>query len=437
MLRRELAIVFGARVTWVVAAVASLFVGHGFVLALDLYSAASGAALVDVLMRRELDPLAGVVRPTLGGCQLATALLAPVIAARVLAVEKERNTFGALALAAGSPGRVVARKLVAAAAAVSLVFAGPVVLVALFAAIGGHVDLPEVTVALAGHVMHLALIGALAVAAAAWTRTVAQATTLAIVISLASWAVEAGEGFAALAWLGPLEAASVSRQLVAFESGVLHVGAIVWFSASIAGACGAAWIGARFDLGARKRALAAVALSAVTIAGVSLSTRVHRAHDWTELSRVSLPPAAVDALRDLREPIEIVVWLDRDDSRRRQLERDVLAKLRLARPDVRVIMPLDSVGHTPGVHDADYGRVVVRVGAHTRETRSTSRRELVALVFEAAGRPLPSWSQETYPGYPLVVRGWRRSFAVGVAYVGLPGFLLAFGWRVGRRRRRA
>ena len=41
MWRRELAIAFGARVTWVAAAVAALVVGHGFVLAIDLYSAAS------------------------------------------------------------------------------------------------------------------------------------------------------------------------------------------------------------------------------------------------------------------------------------------------------------------------------------------------------------------------------------------------------------
>ncbi len=54
--------------------------------------------------------LAGVVRPTLGGCHLAAAVVAPVIAARLLAVEKERNTFGALAIASGDPGRVALTK---------------------------------------------------------------------------------------------------------------------------------------------------------------------------------------------------------------------------------------------------------------------------------------------------------------------------------------
>ena len=45
MLARELAIVLRARVTWVAAALAALLVGHGFVLAVDLFSAGSRSAL--------------------------------------------------------------------------------------------------------------------------------------------------------------------------------------------------------------------------------------------------------------------------------------------------------------------------------------------------------------------------------------------------------
>src|SRR6187399_591145 len=67
MLRRELAIVFRARVTWVQAALSALLVGHSFVLAIDLYSAGSRSAQANRLMSREFDPLLGIVRPTLGG----------------------------------------------------------------------------------------------------------------------------------------------------------------------------------------------------------------------------------------------------------------------------------------------------------------------------------------------------------------------------------
>src|SRR5687767_12702902 len=100
LIRRELALVFRARATWLVMGASALLVGHGFVLALDLYSASSRSALGHVLMKREMDPLAGIVRPTLGGLHLAIALLLPVIAARGLAIEKERRSYGALCLRA-------------------------------------------------------------------------------------------------------------------------------------------------------------------------------------------------------------------------------------------------------------------------------------------------------------------------------------------------
>src|SRR6185295_9379468 len=96
---RELSLALRARVTWLVAAVSALLVGHGFVLAVDIFSASSRSAAVSALQAREMDPLAGVVRPTLGGVDLATVLLGPLVAARTLSMEKERRTFGPLCLA--------------------------------------------------------------------------------------------------------------------------------------------------------------------------------------------------------------------------------------------------------------------------------------------------------------------------------------------------
>jgi hypothetical protein len=257
-----------------------------------------------------------------------------------------------------------------------------------------------------------------------------------MVVSLAAWAVEAGEGFAALAWLGPLEAASVSRQLAPFEHALVSLGALGWFAASLSGAFALALLGARFDLRGRTRAGGAVLIALAVIAAVGGSTRIHRAYDWTELRRASLPPAAVAGLRAIEADIELTVWLDREDSRRRQLERDTLTKLQLARPDIRIVTPLDAKGGgDPAVHDEAYGRVVIRVGDESRETRSTSRREITTLIFEAAGRPLPDWSQPAYPGYPVVIDGARAALVRAVAYGVVPGALLILGFILTRRRR--
>lgn len=436
LVRRELAIVLGARATWVALAASALLVGHGFVLAVDLFSAASRSALGATLMRREMDPLAGVVRPLLGGVYVSAALLAPVIAARPVAIERERRTYGALALAMGGTGRVVGAKAIAALAGASLLLAPALAHLALWVALGGHLGAQETLVAVGGHALHLGVVAAIALAASAGARSVAQAITIAIGVTLASWAIDAGEGFAALAWLGPMEWASAARRLAPFERGVLSVGAASWMLAAIAAGLAIAFALGRIGR-ARDRAAPALAIAVVAAFALIGAARVQRGWDLSEATRASYPPATVAALRAIDAPISITVWLDRDDGRRAQLEGDALSKLRLARPDVVVSTPLDDAPRpAEGARDDGYGRVVVRVGAAERETRSTSRKELATLLLEAAGRAMPDATAPEYAGYPLVIEGARRAWLGAFAYGLVPGVFVVVGWLVTRSRRR-
>jgi hypothetical protein len=432
---REAGIALRSWVTWLVAAIAALLVGHGFVLAVDLFSASSRSALSSALQARGMDPLAGIVRPTLGGVDLAISLFAPLVAARVLSVEKERRTFGALCLLEGSITAVVLKKLAAALAATATLLLAPIVCLLGYGLAGGHLDGIETGLAVGGEALHLVLVTAVSIAAAAWTRTLAQAATLGIVVSLTSWAIDAADGFAALAWLGGASAWSIERQLEPFQRGVVSVGSLAWLATASAAAVLLALIGARFDLARSRRALLSMATIVVAMPLLAGVGRSHRAVDWSEQRRASLPPTAVDALRSLRQPIAVDVFLDRDDSRRRQIERDVLAKLLLARPDLVVRAPLDEVSAvTEGKRDDEYGRIVIRVGGSSRETRSTGRREIVTLLFEAAGLPLPDWSAPLYPGFPHVVEGSRRTALLALAYFLLPAAFLAAGLALTRRR---
>jgi hypothetical protein len=432
--RRELSIALFARVTWVVAALGALLVGHGFVLAVDLFSASSRSAIANALEAREMDPLAGIVRPTLGGLDLALVLLGPLVAARTLSLEKERGTYGALCLMQRWPARVVVQKGVAALAAVALLFVAPVILFAGYAAMGGHLDIWETAVAFAGEVLRALLVVGASLAAAAWTRSLAAAVTIAIAVSLTSWAIDAAEGFAALAWLGGASAWSIERALAPFARGIVPVGASLWLLAAAAGGVGLACVGGSFESASRKAGLGLAVLAGAAVVMAS-SVRVRRAHDWTEQRRASLPPAVVADLRRIAGPIDLDVYLDRDDSRRRQLESDVLAKLTLARPDVTIRTPLDTADDAiEAKRDVGYGRVLVRAGGGQRETRSTSRREIVTLVFEASGRTLPEWNQPPYPGYPEVVEGPRRAALMFVAYALLPLVFLILGFWVSQRR---
>src|SRR5262249_41416306 len=271
MLARELAIVLRARVTWLQAALAGLLIGHGFVLAIDLYSAASRSALAERLMSREFDPLLGLVRPTLGGLYLALSLLGPLVAARPVAAEKERRPFGALLLQTGAPVRLALSKAAAALVGVALQLIAPVVLLAAWWGVGGHLGATETAVALLAYVLYLALVTAVSVAAAAWTATLAQAATVALLVIAASWAIDASEGFAALAWLGRALDWSVTTHLEPMERGTLAVGACLWMVAMTLGALVLAWLGVRMDLGRPRRLAVAVLVLVATASGGALA----------------------------------------------------------------------------------------------------------------------------------------------------------------------
>jgi hypothetical protein len=435
LLRREFGILLGAPATWLIMALAALLVGHGFILALDLFAAASRSAQGQQLMRRELDPLLGIVRPTLGGLQLAGALLLPVVAARPLSMEKERKSYGALALRVGSTERVIVAKLIAAWMGAGLFLFAPVLLLCALVLAGGHLWLAEVVVALVGYALFLGLVATVSVAAAAATRSFAQAAVLGMLVSLTSWAIESSEGFSALAWLSRFGMLSVGSQLARFEHGVLTFGALGWLLCGICAAAGLALLQGRLERTPRgawlSLAVVALALPCAAVLGAW-----QRAADLTEAKRMSLPPEAAAALRAHAEPLRLTIWLERDDARRTQLERDVIAKLRLARPDLETETPLDDPARATGPQHGDaYGWIEIRAGASVRRTRSASRKEVTTLVFEVLGVPLPAWSQSSYPGYPWIPKPAQRVALLAFAYAVLPLACVLVAVILARRRR--
>jgi hypothetical protein len=98
-------------------------------------------------------------------------------------------------------------------------------------------------------------------------------------------------------------------------------------------------------------------------------------------------------------------------------------------------MPLDRQERlAEAEREGGYGRIVVHANGSVRETRSTSRRELTTLIFEAAGRDLPIWSEPSYPGFPVVLEGARRGWLVAFAYGLVPLAYLVTGLRLSQRR---
>src|SRR5262249_13074456 len=56
--------------------------------------------------------------------------------------------------------------------------------------------------------------------------------------------------------------------------------------------------------------------------------------------------------------------------------------------------------------EENYGEIEYAYGARSAKTRSTSHREALPLIYELAGRPIPTpVAGDDYLGYPLVANG--------------------------------
>jgi len=437
MLRREFQIVLGAKATWLIAALAGLFVGHSFVLAVDLFSAGSRSVQSGGLMAREFDPLLGIVRPTLGGVYVSLSLLAPLVAVRSISVEKERRSLRVLLLQTAAPMRLLLCKYLASCAGVALLFLPVLGCLGMWRATAGHLDATETAVALLGYGFYLFFLCAIGCAAATWTKTLAQAAALTLLCVLFSFGIDAAEGFAALSWLSWATDFSLTPHVVPFERGLLFAQDCAWFLCLSLGALAIAALGVRFDWPPWKRALGVLGALLFTALLLRGSASLSVGYDGTQERRNSLQADIERALQGLGEVVSVAVFFDKEDARRSLLVTDVLTPLRLARKDVRVSFPLDE-GHggIGAAHDEQYGKVRVCVGARCKDSYSTQRKEVMTVLFECAGRGLPAWRSTNYHGYPHVVEGRTRNVVLGVSYVGFPGLLGGAGMLLTRKRRR-
>jgi hypothetical protein len=144
----------------------------------------------------------------------------------------------------------------------------------------------------------------------------------------------------------------------------------------------------------------------------------------------------------------VSVHLAPEDPRLSDLERNVLDKLDRVMPklDVRVLgaggaftVQHSTVQHSAvqnsAAQDADrYGLIEFDLarpdGTRHAETRSTSPREILPLIFDLADvKPTSDASAVTYPGYPLIA---DARAANGWFFLVLPALIALMGWRWGR-----
>jgi hypothetical protein len=273
------------------------------------------------------------------------------------------------------------------------------------------------------------LVGAIALFAASVSESAATAAIVTLAFTIGSWVLDftvAGHP-GLLEWIARL---SLTQVLRTFEQGLLSAGLVVGIGTAVCGfsALATVWMPPGVHIRTKLFRSLVCVLAAAIIFG--LATQIRFSVDVTEDQRNSFPVADQRALAKLAEPLDVTVHLAPEDPRYADLQRNVLAKLDRAMPNVSV--RLAGGRQTPATNPGDdsYGEVEYAYANRSDISRSTSPREILPLLYGPAGvsPPAPA-SGGDYPGYPLIAPG---QVALLWFFCGLP-LCIALAWWQSRR----
>jgi ABC-type transport system involved in multi-copper enzyme maturation permease subunit len=425
LLAKELREITSGRALWTMLLLLCPLIGYSFFQAVSLYGEASTAALQSPVLANSLSPLDGILVPTLGSFYVAVTLLFPFVAIRALGEEKETGALRLLVQLPYRPATLVSAKLAAVLAAWMLASIPALSALIFWRILGGHLAMVETANLLFGHLVYGLLVGALALFSASIAESAATAAIIALAVTIGSWVLDftvAGNP-GLLSWIAQL---SLTQTLRPFEQGLLSGGLVLGAACAIFGliALATVWLPPGVPpLSKLRRSLTWVLIIAVMLGAAA---QVRLTVDVTEDRRNSFPLADQELLATLRLPLLATVHMAPEDPRYADLQRNVLAKLERAMPNVSVTLAGPRQGFSSGSSDESYGEVEYVYGNRSDISRSTSPREILPLVYALAGvsPPSPTPGGE-YPGYPLVA---SAEVALFWFFGGLPLLIVLCWW---------
>jgi hypothetical protein len=179
----------------------------------------------------------------------------------------------------------------------------------------------------------------------------------------------------------------------------------------------------------KKLVVSSVIVLFISLASFGLS-RARVYIDVTENRRNSFNPADEAALRRMQSPLFVWIYLSPEDSRLKEMEANVLGKLRRTVPRLEVNYE-DTTGHGlfSSVPDERYGLIIYQYEGKQAESRSNSPREILPLLHELSGTEVKPEKESDYRGYPVVA----DAAGYGVWFYGiLPVLLVLSWWRIWR-----
>lgn len=349
-------------------------VGFGFIEAVSLFAQASESAIDFPELARGMTPLDGILVPTLGAFYLAVTLLFPFVAIRTIGQDRQS---GAAMLASQFPVGVptlLAVKALAAGFAWGLALAPALSAIVIWTLLGGHWYGPEVLNLLLGHALYAFAVTGIAFFAAALADSAATAAIVALAFTLGFWVLDFAATGTRTGWSQELSHISPTAALREFERGLfslpqaLELFIIGTTLIAAAGAWLTAWrpLRRKIGLGIGMAMLLAALLAAAGQA------RVYR--DLSEDRRNSFSPADEAALARMDKELVITLYLAPDDSRLRELEANMLARLGRSLSHLRIrYANVGKAGLFGPSGDDRYGLIITSMTASVTQAVPTLR----------------------------------------------------------------
>jgi ABC-2 type transport system permease protein len=426
---QELHNLLSGRAFWFTMVVLILLAGYSFIQAVDLYTQASRSAVQYPELARGMVPFEGIIVPTLGAFYLTSTLLLPFVAVRAVAEDKESGALKLLLQMPTTPAWLIALKAIAMAIAVMALVVPALSFILIWLHLGGHIYLPELLNLLAGHALYAFDVAGIAFLAAAVSESFATAAIFAVACTLAFWVLD----FAAAAsgdLLHRISSYSLTAALRQFEQGLfslpaalgMMLGAVSLFALT------ATWLPTGTAI--KEKLLVSFLIVLLFSVFAVAANRAHVYIDVTENRRNSFNPADEAALRRLQSPLLLRIYLSPEDSRLKEMEANVLGKLRRMVPRLEIRYEDTSRrGLFSSVPDDRYGLLIFEYEGKRAESRSNSPREILPIIYELSGTKVRPEKEPDYRGYPLVADA--TGYAVWF-YGILPVFILFSWWRVRR-----
>ena len=426
---KELWEILSGRALWTMLLLMCPLIGYSFFQAASLYGEASVAGLQSPVLASSLSPLDGVLVPTFGAFYVAVTLLFPFVAIRVLGQEKESGALRLLVQLPYSSPTMIMAKLAAVLAAWVLSSVPALSALFIWELLGGHLSALETLTLVFGHMLYGLLVGAISLFAASVSESAATAAIVTLAFTIGSWVLDftvVGQP-GLIAWIGSL---SLTQVLHPFEQGLFSAGLVAGICAAGLGFAALATVWLPPGVRIRNKLIRSIVCVFAVALALGLVTQIRPTFDVTEDRRNSFPAADQRLLASLEQPLVVTVHLAREDPRYADLQRNVLAKLERAMPNMSIRLAGERQSLPTNGGEDRYGEVEYTYGAHSDISRSTSPREILPMLYGLAGvsAPAPAPGSD-YPGYPLVA---GRQVALFWFFFGLP-LCIALAWWWSRR----